>query len=369
MNASPPPRPMPRWLMLAAIVGFWSLPVLLFASQRHYELSLQGLESSWLHHARRYAPSAAVWAALTPLMLLLSARFPFDRGRILRAAIVHALAGVAVTQFHDLTTRLILFALHPDPGELVVFSRRQLAHLIRNPLPQAYLVVVALHQLFRFQQQIREKELNAARLQESLLAAQLETLKMNLRPHFLFNTLQSVSAYALRGDSQTVASLLDRLGGLLRAVFSRQDRTWTTLEEELAFLDQYLAFERLRFSDRLTVTRSVDPDALTARMPPMLLQPLVENAMKHGLAAKTDDGALFIEGRRAGADLSMMIADDGPGFPDPDAVVYGQGLTLTAQRLALLYPDRHQLRLENRETGGACVCVIIPFQAMEAAQT
>ena len=188
-------------------------------------------------------------------------------------------------------------------------------------------------------------------------------LRLQLHPHFLFNTLHTISAL-MHKDLRAADRMLALLGDLLRDSFERVGAQEVSLKQELGFLDRYLEIERTRFRDRLTVTLSVDPETLDAEVPNLLLQPLVENAIRHGLGKRQDAGHIEIVARRNFERLDLRIRDDGPGLPEGSetALRAGVGLANTQARLEQLYGSNHRFDLRNRPEGGLEVALEIPFR-------
>jgi LytS/YehU family sensor histidine kinase len=219
----------------------------------------------------------------------------------------------------------------------------------------------------------REREaaalaLRAARLETGLAEARLHALAGQLQPHFLFNALNAISAYT-EHEPRRARHLMAQLGELLRASLDHAARPEVTLAEELTFLESYLAIERARFEDRLTVEVRADADALGAVVPAFLLQPLVENAIKHGIVRRTAGGRVDVDARRVGDMLHVRVRDDGVGLPagwrlSRDA---GVGLRNAAERLERLYPEAHRFDVAPAPGAGAVVELALPFRAAPAA--
>jgi LytS/YehU family sensor histidine kinase len=201
-----------------------------------------------------------------------------------------------------------------------------------------------------------------ARLETRLMEAQLKTLQAELHPHFLFNTLHAISTLIHR-DPEAADRMISRLSDLLRITFDRSGEAKITLKEEIEFLQKYLDIEQTRFPDRLTVRVEIDPDALDAEVPRMILQPLVENAIKHGIAPRTDRGHLQITAGRKDDSLWMEVRDNGGGLHGTTLkrLRTGVGLSNTRARLECLYAGHHRLEFDDRH-GGLAVRVEIPFE-------
>jgi LytS/YehU family sensor histidine kinase len=225
------------------------------------------------------------------------------------------------------------------------------------------------HSLFYFAQ-ARERETLAARLAAQLAEARLGALRMQLNPHFLFNSLNAITVLVRDRNTAAASRMLELLSGVLREVLRAGETHETTLAAELEFLERYLAIEHVRFSDRLRPRIEADPAIAGAALPRFLLLPLVENALRHGIARRADAGVLAIDARREGADLVLTVRDDGPGLtPVVPGVALGSGgvgLANTRARLAALYGERASLHIANAEGGGVVATVRLPYHEAES---
>jgi two-component system LytT family sensor kinase len=215
--------------------------------------------------------------------------------------------------------------------------------------------------------QAAQLELKTTQLEQRLTEARLLNLKTQLHPHFLFNALNTISAFVEK-DPRGARRMIEHLGDLLRFSLEHSEDQETTLAAELAALDHYLAIQRVRFEDHLQLRMEIEPDTLPALAPSLILQPLVENAIRHSVAQHTAPVSVTILAAREDGHLRLLISDDGPGLPagwrwDAHA---GVGLTNTKQRLEQLYPAAHQLTVNNAEGGGVTVEIILPFRTNAA---
>jgi two-component system, LytTR family, sensor kinase len=208
---------------------------------------------------------------------------------------------------------------------------------------------------------LRAQEMTAARLEAQLARAQLEALRVQLQPHFLFNTLNAISMMVRKGETDGAVRMLAGLSDLLRMALASVGKQEVSLRQELDFLERYLALQQVRFSDRLDVRMRISPEALEARVPSLVLQPLAENAVRHGLGPQSEGGTLEIGAERSGADLVLSVRDTGVGLPPEAERRDGVGLENVRARLAVLYPDAHRFTLENHPGGGVLATVSIPF--------
>ena len=231
-----------------------------------------------------------------------------------------------------------------------------------------YAAIVVVVMLLEARREAAERRVAAARLEESLAGARLESLQAQMRPHFLFNTLNALAVLARRGDGAAVDRAIGDLGELLRASFDHEGRHEIALGEELELVERYLALQRIRFPDRLQVEWDVAPETRAALVPALLVQPLVENALEHGLA-RAQGGRVRIAARRAGDALELEVLDDGPGFAagagpagaaEPGAG--GVGLANTRERLALLHGDAASLTCGDGPDGGGRVRIRLPWR-------
>jgi sensor histidine kinase YesM len=210
---------------------------------------------------------------------------------------------------------------------------------------------------------LRESELLASELGTKLAEAQLQALKMQLQPHFLFNTHHSIIALMLRNETTPAIKMLTRLSDLLRITLQRNHQQLTSLKEELDALDLYLGIQKERYRERLQVVLDIEPALLGAEVPSLLLQPLVENAIKHGIDALPGVGVLAVKAWRAEKSLRLSVCDNGPGLRErSDLPNSGFGLSNTRSRLQRLYGSEHSFEIISRDGSGAEVNISIPFR-------
>jgi signal transduction histidine kinase len=228
----------------------------------------------------------------------------------------------------------------------------------------AYWAVVAAFYTIHYYRQSRERELAAARLQSSLTESRLQALRAQLNPHFLFNTLHSISVLVRKGDDKSVLLMLNRLGQVLRSSLDENCPQEIPLAKELEFLDGYLDIQRIRFADRLSVRRDVSPDVLDALVPAMILQPLVENAVVHGVAARSGSGHIRIEATHENGSLRLRVSDTGPGFQTRSGGRLQEriGLVNTRARLEQLYGNQQALEYGGTHDHGGVVTISFPYR-------
>ena len=357
-----------RWLRAFFIVGVWTLFGVFLASQSTLAFSRRDRPFSWQRILLVEMAFAYIWAALTPPVLWLARRFPIERGRLPRSLTVHVIAsiiiGFATRAFRDLT--FVYFVLGYDgalPWTKLFFN----GYLFFDYGTLLYWLILLVSYATNYYRRYRTGEVRASRLEAQLAQAQLQALKMQLQPHFLFNTLHSISAL-VHIDPQAADKMIARLGDFLRLTLDSAGIQEVPLRQELEFLRCYLDIERIRFKDRLSVEMNIEPVALEARLPNLILQPIVENAIRHGIAPRTDAGRIEIAARRFDGSLQVQITDNGPGLAingnNGRILKEGVGLANTQARLQQLYGDDSRLDLANTARGGLSVTLEIPFHGV-----
>ncbi len=356
-NGSERAWPQTALLLLAAstLIG------LLFASRTYVLYSFYPDRSVSL--AEAILPALTdwyLWALLVPAMLWLVRREPIGGPRWGAALAAHLGFGalIATAKFGlDFGVSRAAGWLNPVPWALPAFIYQFYANFI------IYWVIVAVAHAVEYARKYRDRQLKASQLEAKLAQVQLQVLRMQLQPHFLFNTLHAISTLMHR-DVDAADRMLVQLSDLLRLTIDKIGVHEVPLKEELEFLGSYLEIERTRFQDRLSVEMAVEPDTLDAVVPNLILQPLVENSIRHGLAPRAAPGRVEIRAQRRDGMLRLTVRDDGPGLPDApeSAVKDGLGLSNVRARLARRYGARHELLFRNHPEGGLEVKVSIPFR-------
>jgi len=325
---------------------------------------LQGGVVTWDDLLFSVVPLWTTVVMASPWCAFMARRFPFRSGRILSTLLAHVAGGGIFVALQ--MTLMISFhvMVHGAPMEWHGLLHRYAFYWAMELSVYAAIVIVIL--LLDARGEAAERQIASARLERNLTAARLESLRAQIRPHFLFNTLNALAVLARKGDGAAVDRAIGDLGELLRASFETHGRHEIPLGEELAFLERYLHLQRIRFPDRLEVEWDVAPEARQALVPVLLVQPLVENALEHGLAT-TRGGRVRVTARRDRDDLELEVTDDGPGFgagPAPGLATErnGVGLANTRERLTLLYGARGTLVCGDREGGGGRVSIRIPWR-------
>jgi hypothetical protein len=295
-------------------------------------------------------------ALFTPACFWLVRRYPIDRQRWGRhTALYIASTSVFVVIKYAIYVPLLKVV---DP-KVMPFN----TVLLKSFIPQSlafWCLLVVVHAIL-FYRRYREKEVHAARLSAQLTAAQLEALTAQLHPHFLFNTLHGISTLMHR-DVEAADTMLSRLSELLRRTLNRGERQEVTLKEELEVLALYIGIVQARFADRLKIDAHTPPETAEALVPHLMLQPLVENAVEHGIARRPGAHRIEIRVERVDEALHISVSDDGAGLNGDPFPREGIGLSNTRRRLEQLYGEAHSLELRNRPEGGLTVALTIPFR-------
>jgi signal transduction histidine kinase len=305
------------------------------------------------------------WAVLVPAMRWMAQRFRFERQRWLRAAVAH-IGGVLVTTFGHailwVTARVYIMQWMADREVEWWSVVNERFFLYFDWEMMTYWAVVAFSNALDFHHESQERTLAAAQLEARLAEAQLQALQRQLHPHFLFNTLHTISALMHR-DVDAADAMLARLSDLLRLTLDQVGTQVVPLKEELDFVEKYLEIEKTRFGDRLQVRIAAEPGTLDASVPNFILQPLVENALRHGIGPKLGVGTLDVQTERGGDRLRLVVRDDGRGVPPEQLTEFntGVGLGNTRSRLQHMYGANHRFEFETPEGGGLVVTIEIPF--------
>lgn len=352
-----------KWLAWVLLAAGWTFFGLFFVSEVVVSRAYQGRPIEFGRVLIVWLICAFLWFAATPLILWLARRFPLERHRWLRSALVHLAAGAGLSFVLLWLYVLIMFQLGLEPGQQTLRAfRGQLVSSFHSEV-LTYWMVIGLTHGIDYYRKYRERELRASQLETRLAQAQLHALKMQLHPHFLFNTLNSISVL-MTEDVTAARRMLTRLSDLLRASLENVGTQEVSLREELEFLKNYLEIEQTRFHDRLTVRMEIEPGALEARVPNLILQPLVENAIRHGIASRAQPGLIEIHAARENGIVQLKVRDNGPGLgsASPETLIKGIGLSNTQARLKQLYGSAHNFEIRPASGGGLEVAISFPFR-------
>jgi hypothetical protein len=375
------PRGRPKSLQLlrtfAIWLALWTFVGLMFMGQDVTRRLFYGDPSLWME-VGFWTIRVVLSAALTLVILRLGAGFPLEKRVWARRILLHLLFSLCFGVVRTGLETVVYSHLSAGWGPAYQWTQGlgyTFKVLLIFGLHQAliaYWFILVLHTAVRYHEKFQERaeaalrlELNAAELREQVTRAQLGALKMQLQPHFLFNTLNAIMGMVRTGEVQQAERALSRFSDLLRAVLDDMDAQEVTLERELTYLRLYLSIEQMRFPDRLTVRIESDPDLLDAAVPHMALQPIAENAVRHGIGRRVGGGSIDVRASRVGGRLHIMVRDTGEGARAGAPDGHGLGLSNLRARLQQLHGSEGELRIECADTG-AVVEVIVPYRRLAA---
>jgi two-component system LytT family sensor kinase len=355
-----------RWPRLLLIWGIWTLIGLVFTLQYYFASFRSQRPASFTDSLYLQMTWSYLWALATPLVLWLSARIPMERHNWMRGSLIHLPSSVMLSVALTAIGHVLLW-LHWDWPMGKPFSFERLTRFVISNFSEGvgmYLLIALTGYAFSYYKRFRKGELRTLQLEAQLSQAQLQALKMQLHPHFLFNTLHSISAL-LNKQPEAARTMITRLGDFLRLTLENSGTQLVTLQKEMEFLRCYLEIERVRFQDRLVTREVVSAPALDAKVPNLILQPIVENAIRHGIAPRSTPGLIEILAKPQHGTLRIQIRDNGPGLPadrtSEKLFTKGLGLANTERRLDQLYGAAHRFELVNDPEGGLVVTLEIPF--------
>ena len=392
-----------RSLLLGCLwsILIWSALGLAFAAQLVFTGSLE-----WEQALRFPIHDWAPWVILSPLVFVVATQFPLERGRWPISLIVHLCACIVTLAACEWITHFVEPSAQPsrealgrryrleeapenaprprpqpgDPNREREHERAAAEHRPHPPFPRVlpggafsarvrvnlpiYWIIVSVAHALLFYRRSQERERKAFELAAGLAQAKLQALRMQLQPHFLFNTLNAISTLVHR-DARAADEMIGNLSDFLRLTLETADQQEVPLRQELDFLDRYLAIEQVRFGDRLRVTRDIAPEVLAALVPSLILQPLVENAIRHGLEPSRQTGVLTITANRMGKSLLLVVRDNGVGLKSKSSSNSREGIGLanTRARLRELYGDAAGLELKSGAEGGLAVELTLPLHS------
>jgi len=354
------------WLRWCFFFFVWTLLGTSFALSTYLGALQDNVQISWKRILSGYLADFYLWGMLSPLIFLLARRFElrshFPRNLLIHLATSVILSGLVLSAASPLVWYLGYVNVARNPSLAILWRNNAFsAYYFHQGLTIYWTTLVVAHALYYYRG-LREGEAQRARLKAQLAQAQLQALKMQIHPHFLFNTLNSIAAL-LHKDVEAADRMIAKLGDFLRLTLHRSDAQIVDFEQELEFLKCYLDIEHIRFQDRLTVEMDIDPHALTAMIPNLILQPIVENAVRHGVARQTSPGRISIRARRQGARLIMNVEDNGPGLKpnsNGSARARGIGLSNTRARLEQFYGSDFSFQIANSAERGASVTLDVP---------
>jgi signal transduction histidine kinase len=351
---------------LALVFLVWTVEGLLWTGQTQLAARLDGKDWPLAGVLLVQMGTAYAWALGTLVILALARRFRFERSQWPRSLGVHLGVSLAMS----FVINLLFVCLQQvsgrtdlPPSPILVQTVRLFVGWFDFNLLIYWAILVGSYALDHYRK-LREREVRALELETQLARARLDALEMQLHPHFLFNALHTISALVRSNQNALAVRVVAGLGDLLRAALDRTGEAEIPLRRELEFIQRYLDIEQIRFGDRLTVAVAADPGTLDARVPTLLLQPLVENAVRHGIAPRAAAGRIEVRAWREDGWVFLRVRDDGAGLPEGFDLARdgGVGLNNTRERLGQLYGDRHTFTVGNASGGGVAVDVSLPYR-------
>lgn len=367
------------WVVWAVSFGVWTV-VALAATCSIYELNRsRGYPMTFTSVLGLELSQILTYAPLTPFVFALAIGFPIQRGNWIRRSLLHLSFALAFSIVHSILRGITPYAAwDARAGGFVSGIWNSQAHIFEikwklfrslllsnvvDDITGTYVPIVLVGHAVSYYRKFRNRTLHSAKLETQLAKSHLQALKSHLQPHFLFNTLHSISALMLT-DVKAADKMMARLSDLLRMTLASSGTQITCLSRELEFVAGYLEIEKVRLGERLNVVFEVAPETLDAQIPSLLLQPLVENAIRHGISRLSSGGNLWITASHDGGDLCLRVRDNGPGLVQSADVSTGTGLGLrtTRERLQTLYGNAQSFEVRDTPNGGAEVCVRLPFR-------
>ena len=361
-----------RWARLGLIWGIWTFIGIVFTLQGYFtsyrsERPMPFTDSLYLQMTWSY-----LWALATPLVLWASARLPIERNNWIRSALLHVPISIVLSVVLTALGRVLIWLnFGYRMGKPLTFE--SVTIFVVSNFSEGigiYLLIALTSYAYSYYRRYREGQLRTLQLEAQLSQAQLQALKMQLHPHFLFNTLHSISAL-LNKDVESARKMITRLGDFLRLTLENSGSQEVTLQQEMEFLSCYLEIERIRFQNRLVTRMDLGEQTLDAQVPNLILQPIVENAIRHGIAPRSTPGLIEIEAKQRNGTLRIQVRDNGPGLSEhrtsDNLFKKGLGLANTETRLERLYGADHLFDLSNNPDGGLIVTLEIPFHKDGAA--
>lgn len=359
------PSRTPHWLLMALT---WLCVGLFDATQTVVVMHAEGMHHAWVRLFATTVFSWLPWAVATPLVARLGRRYPPVRLRPFVTWPVHIAACAAVSLVYTawvsaMDVRFNPYLLSPSPGSFLhlwifKFYYGLLVYVI------IYSSILAVSYVFHSRRLLAQQETETARLNEQLSRAQLNALRRQIEPHFIFNALNAIAGLVREGNNDTAVSMIAGLSDFLRGVVKDSNRQEVPLAEEVEFAQKYLEIQKMRFADRLQLAFSIPGELLPAQVPSLILQPVLENAVKHGIARRAQGGAIRISAFRTDGMLTLSVYNDGPALPDDwERSPSGTGLSNVRTRLQGLYGNSFEIRLRNQTPDGVEVSVSVPFDS------
>ena len=351
------------WIWIAAI---WSAAALFDASQTLLTMHAVGVGMAWLRPFSIVFVSWLPWALATPFVIELARRRPIVRGEIFKAVSLHLAAFAAISATAEGWSALLWVIFNPwhhssPPTFVNTWSQLLVDQLMTFMI--VYVLILAFTYVVDSREKMARQMTEATRLNEELSRAQLAVLRAQMDPHFMFNTLNSIASLVYDERRDAAVSMIVGLSEFLRRALEDSHRAQVTLREEVEYLQRYIDIQKIRFGDRLRVSVNIPDELLATQVPNLLLQPLVENAIKHGVSKRLSGGEIRVAGICRDGALRLTVYNDGPWAQEDLAVApHRVGLGNLRTRLKILHGDRSELFLQSAEAGGVEVIVTLPLQ-------
>lgn len=349
------PRRIPLWVWVLVVVGIWSVPALMEMAGRLYVPGSPNPAEPWYRVFAQQAPVWYLWAALTPLLIYLAKRFPIEEGRVRRNIAVHAGLSVVIGVAHffaSFALRALILGHNVNTAEYHDYFWFMLRYTTHLHILVYWVGIGAVH-TFRFYRQYQDRKLLSTQLRAELMESQVSALRMQIQPHFLFNTLHTIANLMRHDQKDQAITMIADLSALLRRASDSLSQVTHTLGEELEFTRLYLSIMQTRFEDRLDIAVNETEEASSILVPVFLLQPIVENAFKHGLDPSVKGGRLTIETRLEDSAVVIRVFNDGRCLAEGHNWMDGSGTGLrnTKQRLEAQYGAAARFDLRNADGG------------------
>ena len=363
------------------VSAVWLAPALFATINLIAQRRLHGDPPARLDELLWSAGDWLVYAVLTPPVFFVSRRWPIARPHVGRRALLHLGASVLFCVAWAVCGKALQLTLgwllRPDEVRSFIAAQGdriwqaigvEVLSWVFTTLPfgvVVYLSIAGIAHAIRYFLEATERDVQIAKLAEQVSAARLSSLQAQLNPHFLFNSLNTVAVLTRDGDTRSATRVIEQLSAVLRRTIGRSDASEVSLDDEIDLVRQYLAVEQARFPDRLRPEIDIDPAIGGAAVPSFAVQHLVENALRHGIARRTDAGRLIVRAARVGNALEISVIDDGPGLSPAAVAATGQGLETTRERLRTLYPaGTASLDVTAASGGGTVARLSVPYREM-----
>ncbi len=340
------------------LLGFWLFIAIIITNQVYFTSIKNGLEPRWPNLFRDQLPIWLGWMLLTPMLIYVANRWSFEDHSWIKTILIYSLSGVMFLLLISNLTLIYMFTIHgyidlaqTTFGEYFpYFVSRFTNDLLIYSLVMMIIVISRSYSVRKNNQlNMALVKLKNDQLKSQLTQAQLQALKLQLNPHFLFNTLNTITSLTLVGENNVSMHVTSKLGDFLRRTLDFEDHQLVPLSRELEFFDLYFEIESIRFKDRLKLKREVDPQCLDIQVPNLILQPLIENAMKYGIAKSKDAGLIELKITQSKDFIEVELFNEGPPFPTKDELTKGIGLSNIETRLEKLYDKNHFFEVRNDE--------------------